>query len=215
LSAGVAHELNNPLSGILTFAEDLLLETAPDDPKRADYEVILNETMRCRKIVRELLEFSRQKTPKRERMQVNSVVKRVLQMVERQASFHNIVFLTELDEHLPDASIDPHQIQQAILNLVINARDAMKACGEIGIRSEIAENGHSIALTVSDTGCGIPESQLGEIFEPFFSTKAEQGHGLGLAAVLSVVERHGGRVEVDSKVGEGSTFRLVLPSAVD
>jgi PAS domain S-box-containing protein len=213
LAAGVAHELNNPLSGIIAFAEDLMEEAAKDDPVRGDYEIIFNEAMRCRRIVRNLLEFSRQKAPERKLFHINEMVSRVLPIVEKQASFHNIDFDADLAENLPQVDIDPHQIQQALLNLVINARDAMGGCGTIAISSTAGEDGRSVLLSVTDSGCGIPEENLSEIFEPFFSTKGEHGNGLGLPAVLRVVEQHGGRVEVDSRVGVGSTFRIILPAA--
>jgi PAS domain S-box-containing protein len=215
LAAGVAHELNNPLSGIIAFAEDLKEEAPQDDPAKGDYEIIFNEAMRCRRIVRNLLEFSRQKAPERKTIRLNNVVKRVLPIVEKQASFHNIDFDAALADGLPEVDADPHQIQQALLNLVINARDAMEGTGTISISTALENDGRSLILSVTDNGCGIPEENLGEIFEPFFSTKGEQGNGLGLPAVLRVVEQHGGRVEVDSKVGVGTTFRILLPTTAE
>jgi PAS domain S-box-containing protein len=215
LAAGVAHEINNPLSGILTFAQDLLLECSPADPAREDYELIVNETLRCRRIVRDLLEYSRQKSPRRRRMGIGELVSRVLPLVERQASFHNIQFEVIIEEGLPEVEADPQQMQQVLLNLVINARDAMRASGTIRISGTVAEAGRSVALSVADSGCGIPAKQVERIFEPFYSTKGEQGHGLGLMAVRNVVDRHGGRIEVASEAGRGSTFRVLLPAAWD
>ncbi len=212
LAAGVAHELNNPLTGILTFAEDLLLESEEDDPCRGDYELIVNETMRCRRIVRDLLDFSRQKAPVREQTDLNTVIRRTVTMVERQASFHDVKFELGFVEGLPLVEIDPSQIQQAILNLVINARDAMDAVGRITITSRVDAVNDLVLIGVSDTGRGIPEEQVKEIFEPFFTTKGDQGNGLGLPAVLSIVQAHGGGVDVDSVVGEGTTFRLSFPA---
>jgi two-component system NtrC family sensor kinase len=213
LAAGVAHEINNPLSGILTFAQDLLLEASPDDPAREDYELIVNETLRCRRIVRDLLEYSRQKKPKRRPVGLGELVSRVLRLVERQASFHNVRFEVAIDERLPDVDADPQQMQQVLLNLVINARDAMQSSGTIRIAGTTAEAGRSVALAVADTGCGIPANQIDQIFEPFYSTKGEQGHGLGLTAVRNVIERHGGRIEVESEEGRGTTFHVILPAA--
>lgn len=212
LAAGVAHELNNPLTGILTFAEDLFLECEPDDPQRPDFEVIVNEALRCRNIVRDLLDFSRQKPPERQRMSVNFVVERVVSMIERQASFHNVHLDVALRKDLPDVDIDPGQIQQALLNLVINARDAMNGCGVISIKSTTREEDRWVVLSVRDVGCGISAGQLERIFEPFFSTKGDRGNGLGLPAVQSLAQQHGGRVEVESQVGVGSTFRILLPA---
>ncbi len=213
LAAGVAHEINNPLSGILTFAQDLLLEAGPDDPARPDYELIVGETLRCRRIVRDLLEFSRQRSLKRQRVEMEELVSRVLPLVERQATFHDIVFDVSIAEDLPALHVDLQQMQQVLLNLVINARDAMNARGTIRIRGEPADDGRSVALSVSDSGCGIPESELNEIFELFHSTKGDMGHGLGLTAVRSVIERHGGRIEVNSEVDAGTTFRVTIPAA--
>jgi PAS domain S-box-containing protein len=215
LSAGVAHELNNPLSGILAFGEDLLLEAGDDDPRRKDYEIIVNETMRCRRIVRDLLEFSRQKPPERHRVQLNDVVSRVLVMVERQVSFHNIKFHRDDRERLPDVQGDPLRIQQAILNLVINARDSMDGHGEIHIRTRALNADRTVEVSVTDRGCGIPDERLAEIFEPFVSSKGDQGYGLGLPSVRAIVEQHDGRVEVESEVGIGSTFRILLPVMID
>jgi len=215
LAAGVAHELNNPLTGILVFAEDLLLEADESDPKRPDYEVILNEAMRCRRIVRDLLDFSRQKAPERARVHLNDVIRRSLTMVERQASFLNVTFELELGQALPAVDVDQRQISQAILNLVINARDAVSGRGTITLRSESGARGRTVVLSISDDGCGIEPEKLKEIFEPFYSTKGDQGNGLGLPAVMSVVEQHGGHVEVESEVGVGSEFRLVLPAVRD
>ncbi len=213
LAAGVAHELNNPLTGILTFAEDLLLEAAEDDEYREDYEVIVNETMRCRRIVRDLLDFSRQQAPQRQAMDLNALALRTVKMVERQASFHDIRFELHLEQDLPRVQVDPNLVQQAVLNLVINARDAMDRRGSIELTSRGVRDGHAVQLSVTDTGCGIAAEALERIFEPFFSTKGEQGNGLGLPAVLSVADQHGGSVDVDSEVGVGTTFHLILPVA--
>jgi len=169
--------------------------------------------MRCRRIVRDLLDFSRQKAPHREPMEINPVVLKTVTMVERQASFHDVKIWMELDEDLPRVRIDPAQIQQAILNLVINARDAMDARGTLTVTSRQTEDDRSVVVTVADTGCGISEEDLDRIFEPFFSTKGDQGNGLGLPAVRSVMDQHDGRIEVHSEVGEGTTIHLVFPAA--
>ncbi len=213
LAAGVAHELNNPLTGILTFAEDLLLDAAEDDPNRGDFEIIVQETLRCRRIVRDLLDFSRQKAPRMEPMDLNPVVLKTVSMVERQASFHDVRIWMELDEDLPRVRIDPTQIQQAILNLVINARDAMERRGTLTVRSRRDRDAGGVVVSVADTGRGIAPEDLERIFEPFFSTKGDHGNGLGLPAVRSVMDQHGGRIEVDSAVGQGTTVRLRFPEA--
>jgi two-component system NtrC family sensor kinase len=213
LAAGVAHELNNPLTGILTFAEDLLEQSAAGDPLREDYQLIIDEALRCRRIVKDLLDYSRNREAERRRARLDDVVRRAVGMVERQASFRNVRMRMDVEPDLPLVDIDPAQVQQVILNLVMNARDAMSGFGEIRIRATPSPDRESAVLSVTDTGCGIPPDQLAEVFEPFFSTKGEQGNGLGLAIVQSVVERHGGEVHVDSVVGKGTTFRVSLPAA--
>ena len=212
LAAGVAHELNNPLTGVLTFAEDLMLECDEDDPQREDFELIVNETMRCRRIVRDLLDYSRQKAPQRRAMDINPLIQRSINMVNRQASFHDVRFELDLEQGLPSVKVDPNQMQQVILNLVINARDAMDSRGKISITSASGMDGKSAVLSIADNGCGISEENIQRIFEPFFSTKGDHGNGLGLPAVLSIVEQHGGRVDVDSEEGLGTTFHLVFPT---
>jgi PAS domain S-box-containing protein len=213
LAAGVAHELNNPLTGILTFAEELAEDLA-GQPLAEDVQVIVRETLRCRQIVRDLLDFSRQKPPDRQNLPLPALVRRVLALVQKQATFHNVRFVQELDGvgELP-VRVDPNQLQQVLLNLVINARDAMAGSGTITLRAGVLDGPPRVTLDVIDTGCGIPAENLGRIFEPFFSTKGSQGNGLGLSAVRSIMEQHGGAVTVCSEAGTGSTFRLTLPRA--
>ena len=214
LAAGVAHELNNPLTGILTFAEDLMLEADDKDPVREDYEIIVRETMRCRRIVRDLLDFSRQQAPQRRPTDLDTVVRRTVAMVERQASFHDVDIQVNTEDRLPHVAVDPRQIQQALLNLVINARDAMDAKGQLTIRNSLRKDGRAVLLSVTDTGCGIPQEQHSKVLEPFFSTKGERGNGLGLPAVVSAMEQHDGQVTFESEEGVGTTFHLVFPNTL-
>ncbi len=210
LAAGVAHELNNPLTGILTFSESLLDDTPEDSPVREDLEVIMRETFRCRQIVRDLLDFSRQSKPNPQVLSLVPVVKKAVQLVNKQAAFQDIDFVLELDE---EASVraDFNQLQQVILNLVINARDAMDGKGMLSVRVRRARR-RRVVVEVSDEGCGIQPENIDKIFEPFFSTKGQRGNGLGLAAVRSIVELHKGRIAVQSTPGRGSTFTIFLPA---
>jgi PAS domain S-box-containing protein len=211
LAAGVAHELNNPLTGILTFSETLLDDTPQDSPVREDLEVIMRETFRCRQIVRDLLDFSRQARPNPQVLSIVPVVKKAVQLVDKQAAFKDIDFVLQLDE---DASVraDFNQLQQLFLNLVINARDAMDGKGMLSVRARRNSTGRRVVVDVSDNGCGIASENIDKIFEPFFSTKGQRGNGLGLAAVRSIVEQHKGSISVQSKPGEGSTFSISLPA---
>jgi len=218
LAAGVAHELNNPLTGILAFAEDLRAHAGPDDPRRADYDVIIHETRRCGNIVHDLLDFARQEAPERRETDLNQVIARAIALVEHQAAFHLVRFALELDPRLPPVLADPGQIQQVFLNLITNAADAMQNGGTIAIATRAVE-GPAVEASVADTGTGIPEAIRHRIFEPFFSTKRQNGssehqsgQGLGLAVSWSIVERHGGRISVESAVGRGTTFFVRFPA---
>ncbi len=213
LAAGVAHELNNPLTGILTFAEELRMDVTPSDPLAEDYDIIIRETMRCRQIVRDLLDYARLEKPQRQSMDINRIVKRTLSLVQKQATFHDIEFYLVLSENLPEVSIDPNQIQQVFLNLIINAAEAMSNTGRITIQSYLTLDLRKIEVSIEDQGHGIPRDKLQQIFEPFFSTKGHKGNGLGLPVVQGIVEQHNGKIQVESEVGRGSKFRVVLPVA--
>ena len=212
LAAGVAHEINNPLTGILTFAEELLEDAEQGSQAQADLQVILRETLRCRQIVQELLDFSRQTAPRRQGIPIKVVIDRALALVRNQAAFHDIEFVLELDEPRLRVQVDPNQIQQVMLNLVINARDSMDGKGEITIQTvELPDTGR-VVVQVVDQGCGIADEALARVFEPFYSTKGDQGLGLGLAAVRSIIDSHNGEIEVESEPGEGAVFRISLPA---
>jgi two-component system NtrC family sensor kinase len=200
------------LTGILTFVEDLV-DLAPDDSdQKKDLETILHETLRCRQIVRDLLDFSRQTAPNRQVVSLQPIVHQAVGLVRKQASFHNIRFDVNLAPAPLYVNADSNQIQQVMLNLIINARDAMNGTGELRIESGLAEEAGRVVVEVTDRGCGISRETLEQIFEPFFSTKGGRGNGLGLAAVHSIIEQHEGEITVDSVVGQGSTFRVSLPA---
>ena len=213
LAAGVAHEINNPLTGILTFAEDLLENTPEGDESKEDLTVIVNETLRCRQIVRDLLDYSRQDQPDRSVTPIGPMVEKAVGLVRNQASFHDVVIQVVQDGDDPAVEVDPNQIQQVVLNLVINARDAMDGRGGIVIRIGERTDEHRVTVEVEDEGCGIPEENLGRIFEPFYSTKGEQGHGLGLAVVRRIVDQNEGTIDVVSPEGRGTVFRMSFPAA--
>jgi two-component system NtrC family sensor kinase len=188
------------------------MDTDPDDPVKEDYEVIMRETMRCRQIVRDLLDYARLEKPKREYTDLNRIIERAVNIVYKQAEFHDIRFEYDLDNDLPQALVDPSQIQQAILNLVINAKDAMNKTGAITLSSRSADSGGSAVIEVGDEGGGIPQDKMQEIFEPFYTTKGTEGNGLGLPVVMSIIEQHGGEVHIDTEVGKGTVFKLTIPA---
>lgn len=209
LAAGVAHEINNPLTGILAFAEDIREEYQSDDFLVEDMSVIVRETLRCRDIVRNLLDFAKQDTPKFENRNCNDIVINSLNLVEKLPQFKDINIELEHDEHLPNIDCDPAQLQQVILNFMLNAADAMKLKGDIYLSTEYSRRNSSCIISVEDNGPGIPENLIDKIFEPFFSTKGT--NGLGLAVSWGIVERHNGTIEIDMSDSGGAIFRIVLP----
>ncbi len=213
LAAGVAHELNNPLTGILSFSEDLLEELPETSEAREDIRVIMREALRCRQIVRDLLDFSRQGKTHRKIIPIESVINRAIKFVGKQAAFHNIQFEVRLSDPSLFIYADQNQLQQVLLNLIINARDAMDGKGTITISGEQFRDRGDIHIAVIDHGCGIKTENMKHIFEPFFSTKGDRGNGLGLAAVRNIIQEHGGAVTVESQFGSGSTFNIYLPPA--
>jgi PAS domain S-box-containing protein len=212
LAAGVAHEINNPLGGILIYASLMLEDMPEDDPKREDIKRIVQETTRCKEIVKSLLEFGHQSGPKFEPVDVNRAIVDGLFFLENQAIFHNIEIVKDLDPFLPRVMGNASQLKQVFMNMVVNAADAMSGNGKLTIRTRLSEDETYVTVEFTDTGVGIPEENLSKIFDPFFTTKeVGKGTGLGLAVCYGIAEKHGGRIEVESKVGEGTTFRIILP----
>jgi len=213
LAAGVAHEINNPLTGVLTNASLMLADTPPDDPQHPDLQTIVDETMRCRKIVKGLLEFARQAKPQTQLLDLNQVVQDVLGLVRNQASFRNIVVETTLDPKLPPVMADRDQLRQVVLNMVLNAAEAMGQGGLLRLSTTLDRDRGTCKIDIADSGPGIPEEMRARIFEPFFTTK-KTGTGLGLAIAYGIVEEHKGTIQVESAPGKGTTMSVVLPSYV-
>jgi two-component system NtrC family sensor kinase len=213
LAAGVAHEINNPLTGVLTNSSLLLEDLNKDDPRREDVQVMVNETIRCREIVKRLLDFAKQTKPQKRMANINGLIDTIMLLVRNQTSFRNVTIEKHLDPGIPDVLVDPDQIQQVFVNIILNAAEAMTKGGKLMITSRAAPDGESILVSIADTGPGIPESVREKIFDPFFTTK-EHGTGLGLSISYGIVEQHGGTVTVDSTVGSGTTFTIQLPLSV-
>ena len=212
LSANVAHELNNPLQGIVTYSH-LLLEELPDtDPARDLLEKIVAQANRSRDIIRGLLDFSRQRKPDKTLCDVNVVLKECVSLLEKQALFHNIQITVTVDENLPSTIIDPSQIERVFINMVVNAADAMDGNGKLDLATRFDPVDNFIEVEITDTGHGIPKENLDKIFDPFFTTK-DTGHGVGLGLAISfgIVKEHKGTISVESEVGKGTTFVVRLP----
>lgn len=220
LAATVAHEINNPLFGILTYARLVLRELMKHEiPGRAELveqlEIIERESKRCGDLVKNLLTFGRQAPSHRESNDVNTIVKRAVALVKHKLDLQGIELKESLEANLPPADCDANQIQQALLVLLVNASEAMGKGGTIEVSSSFAPKSEQISLRVSDNGSGIPGDVLPHIFDPFFTTKEDQLRtGLGLAVARSIVEQHAGEILVRSTLGEGTEFTVMLPAAV-
>lgn len=210
LAAGVAHEINSPLTGVLTYSSLLLKGKKEDDPEREDLEVIVNETNRCKKIVRGLLDYARQTAPQKTPSDINEVIDKCIDLIAHQASLQSVRIERKLRPDLPKIMIDVGQIQQVIINILLNAIEAMPQGGTLTISS--GREDQMVILGFADTGTGIPEDILPKILDPFFTTKEQgKGTGLGLSVSYGIIERHRGKLQVKSKVGEGTTFTVRLP----
>ena len=209
MAAAVAHELNNPLSGILGTAELLREALDREDPRQADISNIIELSLTCRKIIKDLLIFARKSMPEARPVAINDVVERVVSMVEKRALLQNIVIEKELCPNLPQLMADDNQLAQVFLNIINNAIDAMPEGGKLTISTRPSPMG-TIEITFLDSGQGISPEALPRIFEPFFTTKVE-GTGLGLSVSKGIVEAHGGSIEVHTHPGVGSSFTVILP----
>jgi len=212
LAAGIAHEINNPLGGILIYASLMMEDLSGDDPRRGDLARIVQEAGRCKEIVKSLLEFARQTEPKRESTDINRAINDGLFFLVNQALFHNIQIVKKLDTFLPFVQGHAGQLKQVFMNIIVNAAEAMHGSGTLTITTAPSPDRKTILVEFTDTGEGIPEENLTRIFDPFFTTKqVGKGTGLGLATSYGIIEDHGGKITVKSKVGEGATFRIELP----
>lgn len=211
LAAGVAHEINNPLTGVLTFSSLMLKKTGEGHPWKKDLENIVQQTTRCRTIVKGLLDFARQRKPDKKEWDIHTLIDRTLTLVENQARFQDIKIVKEFKTDIGMLFVDGDQIQQVFMNILINAADAMAGSGgTLTIKTDVKQEMAEVSFT--DSGCGIAKEHLSKLFDPFFTTKETgKGTGLGLAISYGIIQSHGGDIEVDSQVGKGSTFRIRLP----
>jgi len=212
MAASVAHEINNPLGGIIAFSHLLLEKTTEDFSGRRNLEKIVREAIRCRDIVRSLLDFARPGPAGPQKADLNAILQTTLDLLKGQALFKDLKVKVDFSPAPLMIICNASQIQQAFTNILVNAAEATSGRGRITIRSWWDVSRQMATVTFADTGCGIPSENLGQIFEPFFTTKQEgHGTGLGLAIGYGIIERHGGRIKVDSSPGEGTTFTVWLP----
>jgi two-component system NtrC family sensor kinase len=217
LSAGIAHEINNPLAIIRQEAEWMqLLLKKPEDAKtleelQGSVQQIVQQVDRCTEITRNLLDFARKRDPVIQAVEVNRIIENMTMLVEKEARHKNITIVRHYDATLPVIYSDAPQLRQVILNFLTNATQAIGKDGVVTITTR-PSNDDAVDIVISDTGCGIPEANLGKIFDPFFTTKPPgQGTGLGLSICHGIILRLGGRIAVASTVGQGTEFTITLP----
>jgi len=218
LAANIAHEINNPLTGVLGYAALLLRELDESDPKARNLKVIENETIRARDIVRNLLDFARQDGLKKRKASIKEVMDDTLPLLRKQADLINVEVKTVYEEDVPQVYVDVNQMKQVFINILNNALHAMPDGGilKIAIRAAKPDGKRPwVEVAFTDTGIGIAPMKLGQVFNPFFTSKdVGEGTGLGLSVSQRIIEEHGGSIGVQSAVGVGSTFTVKLPTAV-
>ncbi len=233
ISAGVAHEINNPLGGILLYSNLVFEELAEDNPARANMEKIIYQTNRCKQIVQNLLDFARTPAGDMLPFNINDVIHTSLKLVQDQSMFLGIEVKAELADDLPDVQGDRSRLEQVFLNLFLNAADAMEGKGVLTITSALLRrhidnteevffhdekiclltSDKTVKVTIADTGKGIDKAYLSHIFEPFFTTKDPgQGTGLGLSISYGIIQKHNGFIDVESQPGKGTSFIVALPA---
>jgi len=210
LSAGVAHEINNPLTTILTTAMLVQEDLEPEDPIYDELEIIAHETLRCRKIVTSLLDFARQNEPNKKEYDLGDVVYQSVLLTRKQAAFNDIQVEYKPGNNIPRIMLDKGQIQQALINLIINATEATGEGGRIVVATTFDQSAKCVRISVGDNGPGITRENRDRLFDPFFTTK-ESGTGLGLAITHGIIEQHNGHIDVESQIGKGTKFIINLP----
>lgn len=212
LAAGVAHEINNPLTGILFYASLIMEKLPPTHAMKEDMGYIIEDVNRCKVIVRNLLAYGRQATPSKTIDQFNSLVEQSLGLIRDQKLFRNVKVVKEMAEEMMLVQVDKEQVSQAIINLIMNALGAMAGKGILTLKTYRDKRAGKVILEVADTGCGIAEENLSRIFDPFFTTKEPgKGTGLGLSTSIGIIQENGGRLFVKETSSEGTTFVVELP----
>jgi two-component system NtrC family sensor kinase len=213
MAAGVAHEINNPLTSILINAHLLAKQLEKDQRSRETLKIIIDETTRCGTIVKDLLHFSRQTQAMKTLADVNQVIEKSVAFLKNQIALQKVVLNIQLEPTLPWMVIDMDKIEQVFTNVILNALDAMPNGGELSISSRVVANNNSRELEIKfgDNGCGIPREAMGRIFDPFFTTKGTKGTGLGLSVSYGILQQHNGDIDIQSEEGKGTTVTIHLP----
>ena len=213
LAAGVAHELNNPMSGIMGFTQLLLEDKTLSEQHRKDLGTIYTQSQRCRTIIQNLLQFSRRQDPKKADIDPGVVLQQTIDLVKYEFSSSGVTLVTHISEGLAHVFGDPQQLQQVFLNLLVNARQALNGSPKNQISVKASSEPGWVVIRIADNGPGIPREIIGKIFDPFFTTKpVGQGTGLGLSICHGIIQQHQGSIEVQSEVDVGTTFIVRLPA---
>jgi len=210
LSAGIAHELNTPLTGILSFSHFIKEATPKDKQIQNDIDIVIRETERCKKVIKGLLDFARQSRPEKKSNSIVNVLNRTINLVVHHKDFQNIELLRNFPDNLPDIVFDEDQLQQVFMNLIVNAMEALPAGGQIKIRVVQNQAIGTVDIIFADNGPGISPENQKKIFDPFFTTK-DMGNGLGLSVSFGIIENHGGKLTVHCPKEGGTVFTVRLP----
>ena len=210
MAAGIAHEINNPLTGILLYSSNLFKKASKDGPFREGLEIIMQETQRCKATIQGLLDFAREKKPEKVDANINAVIEKTLALMENEFLIKRIQVKKNLDPTIINFQFDDNQIEQVLINILLNAAHAINEKGIINIRSGMDKKKNSVFIKIRDNGYGIPKNKLKKIFEPFYTTKTD-GTGLGLAVSYGIIKNHQGTVDILSELGIGTLITLQLP----
>jgi signal transduction histidine kinase len=214
MAAGVAHEINNPLAGILLYSSNMRKKVPSESQLAQGLQIIINETQRCKSIIQGLLDFARDSEPDKVSADINEIMKSALGIAENEFKLKHVHVKMQLADRMVKTLLDKNKILQVFLNILLNALHAVQENGGLTVKSRVASNPMHIVVEIEDNGCGIPDDDLPKIFDPFFSTKSN-GTGLGLAVSYGIVKKHEGNIEVFSKVGKGTRFVVKIPVSAE
>ncbi|MCG6930235.1 MAG: GAF domain-containing protein [Desulfofustis sp.] len=214
MAAGIAHEINNPLAGILLYSSNMIKKVPPGEPIEEGLQIIIDETIRCRKIIQGLLDFSKGRDPRKEPTNINEIIDKSIKILENEFHIHRVNLRTHLASDMIDVMADGSQLEQVFVNLLINAVEAVPEGGTVEVISSVGESRTSITIEVKDNGPGIGKKERDKIFEPFFSTKSK-GTGLGLAVSYGIIRNHHGEISLQSHPGKGTRFIITIPVSQD
>jgi two-component system, NtrC family, sensor kinase len=214
MAAGVAHEINNPLAGILLFSSNMSKKVPAEGPLQNGLQVIIRETQRCKTIIQGLLDFARDSQPQKTETDLNVIMRNAIAVVENEFLLKHVHLDTQFSAHMIKTLLDENQILQVFINILLNALQATGKDGRVKVQSQVGHSHQTVGMSISDDGCGIAADVLEKIFEPFFSTKS-QGTGLGLAVSYGIVKNHQGTIKAYSEPGRGTLFVVEFPIRAD